>query len=386
MIKKIKIPKAYRTIPDNFELPLSEFTVITGENNSGKTNFIRIVAREAKANRKSVEVEFLDENDKLLSPEIVYVAAENIQPTEDEARFSAKTSGLVKNLSKLFSNLERKFKLEKQSEIIGDIENLIKKTNENLKSFNGKDEHALEIILNKEELDSAVIIQGLIDDISGLENGVKRGLDELGQGTQRVIVASILKAYVDILVENKIHTEEPVLILFEEPEIYLHPKLKKTLNATLGKIAEDKNHQVIITTHDPYFAYTNFREKGKILYSFFRDGDGNTDKKEPNTIFGVEDELLYIHLFDRVYKKAKTDGKVGNEDRHMDERSDLNKYLESYSGNETRKNIWPDGSTHKLALPLHVRHVIYHPGDEKNKFTYEDLEKSIKILNKILSE
>src|SRR3990167_5449613 len=122
-------------------------------------------------------------------------------------------------ISLCFSNLNLKFKLEKQSEIVEDIRNLIKKTNENLKGFNGKDEHALEITFNEEELDSSIIIQALIDDISGLENGVGRGLDDLGQGTQRIIIASILKAYVDILIERNIHIENPILILFEEPEI-----------------------------------------------------------------------------------------------------------------------------------------------------------------------
>ena len=117
MIKKIKIKNEYKTIPENFVLELEQMTVITGENNSGKTNFIRAVAGEAKVKKELVKVEFLDENDKPLIPEIVYIAAENIQPAEDEAKFSGKTTGLIKNLSRLFSNLERKFKLEKQSEI-----------------------------------------------------------------------------------------------------------------------------------------------------------------------------------------------------------------------------------------------------------------------------
>ena len=385
MIKKIKIKNKYKTIPEDFVLGLEKMTVITGKNNSGKTNFIKAVAGEAKVEKKPVKVEFLDENEKPLIPEIVYIAAENIQPTEDETKFSAKSTGLIKNLSRLFSNLERKFKLEKQSEIVEDIRNLIKKTNENLKGFNGKDEHALEITFNEEELDSSIIIQALIDDISGLENGVGRGLDDLGQGTQRIIIASILKAYVDILIERNIHIENPILILFEEPEIYLHPKLKKSLNATLGKIAGQDKHQVIITTHDPYFAYTNLKDEGSVIYSFFRDKDDKTDKKEPDVIFGIEDELLHIHLFEKVLRKARASGII-NVKFSMDQDSPLDKYLKSYCNSETRDNIFPKGKVHNLALPLHIRHVIHHPLDEKNKFNDGDLEKSIKILNKILSE
>lgn len=386
MIKKIKIPNNYRTIGNNFELILSKLTVITGENNSGKTNFIQVAAREAKDKRRPVDVEFLDENDKVLYPEIVYIAAENIKPTEDEAKFTAKTSGLVRNLSKLFSNLEREFKLVKQDEIVADIENLMKKANKNLKNFNGTGDYELEVKLNKEKLDPGLVIQSLISDITGLENGIGRGLDEFGQGTQRIIVVSILKAYVDILVEEKLKTENPVLIIIEEPEIYLHPKLKRALNGTVGNIISQPDHQVIITTHDPYFAYTNFMEEGKILYSFYKDG-GVTHKKEPDFIFGIEDEMLYIHLFEKVLNKAKREGIIKeNVMPGMDEKSPLNEYLKKYSDNEIRTNIFPDKrGPQELALPLHVRHVIYHPGNDRNIINNGDLERSIQILNKILS-
>lgn len=387
MIKKIKITKEYKTIPKDFELNLEKMTVITGENNSGKTNFIRAAAGEAKVKVKKepIEAEFLDENNKFLIPVIVYIAAENINPSDSESKSSTKTSGLVKNLSGLFVDLEIKLELKKQGEVIEAIKALINKTNENLKSFTGSEKHELGLNLNEGELESDVIIPALIKDIMGGEDGEERKLDDLGQGTQRIIVASILKAYIDIIVEKKKHTGKPILIFFEEPEIYLHPKLKKKLNATLGKIAEQDNHQVIITTHDPYFAYTNLKDEGSVIYSFFKNKNGNTEKKEPDVIFGIDDELLHIHLFEKVLRKAHAEKVIVNGDK-MDESSPSNKYFKSYCDGETRDNIFHTGKTHKLALPLHVRHVIHHPLDEKNKFSPDDLEKSIKILNKILSE
>src|SRR3989344_345305 len=121
MIKKIKIKNEYRTIPENFMLNLEKITVITGENNSGKTNFIKAVAGLAKVGKNLVGVEFLDENDGFVNPEIIFIAAENIQPDQDEAKFSAKTTSLIKNLSKLFSSLERNFKLDGQSAIIEEV-------------------------------------------------------------------------------------------------------------------------------------------------------------------------------------------------------------------------------------------------------------------------
>ncbi len=387
MIKKIKITKPHKTIQKSFELELGQMTVITGENNSGKTNFIQAVTN--KKDTEFLNAEFLDEKDAPLTPSIVYIAAENINPSDSESKSSAKTTGLIKNLSELFASLEVKFELKKKDEIIGEIKTLIDRTNKNLKSFSGSDKHELNLDLNENEIDPASMIQALIEDITGIEDisgdgdGENRKLDDLGQGTQRIIVASILKAYIDILIEKKKHIGKSVLILFEEPEIYLHPKLKRTLNATLKKISEQDDHQVIITTHDPYFAYTNLKDEGSVIYSFFRDEHGNTDKKEPNVIFGIEDELLHIHLFERVLRKAQS---VGIADYPMDQDSPLNKYLEKYCDGELRENKHPKKSkVNKLALPLHIRHIISHPNN-LNKFTDDDLEKSIKILNKILSE
>lgn len=384
MIKKIKITKEYKTIPKDFILELEQMTVITGENNSGKTNFIKAVAGEAKVKKEIIKAEFLDKDDKSLIPEVIYIAADNIQPAEDEVKFSSKTTGLIKNLSRLFSNLERKFKLEKHSEIVGDIENLIKKANENLKGFNGKDEHTLEITLNKEDLDPATIIQALINNISGLENGVERGFDDLGQGTQRIIVASILKAYVDILIEKKRHTKKQILILFEEPEIYLHPKLKRALNATLEKLAGQENHQVIITTHDPYFVFQNFEGNGKAIFSFKKE-EGMTALSE-KVIYGIEDELLFIFLYSLLVKESK----------------DLSVKIEGF---EKRKYFRNDESGNKKEENQddlkYIRHQIHHLGDnpytvglvsqkpedckDKNYYTEKELEGAIKEMSKALS-
>lgn len=383
MINKITITKKNKTIKKGFELPLAQMTVITGKNNSGKTNFIQAVY--SKKDGEFSNAEFSDEKNNKLTPSIVYIAAENIIPSDSESKSSTKKAGLVRNLSELFANLGIKLELEKPDKPIKTIKTLIDKTNENLKTFTGSDKHELKPSFNEGELESEVIIQALIKDITGSEDGEERKLDDLGQGTQRIIVASILKAYIDILIEEKIHVEKPILILFEEPEIYLHPKLKKTLNATLGEIARKNNHQVIITTHDPYFAYTNTGDEENTLYSFFIDKNGDTDKKEPGVIFGIEDELLYIHLFERVHRKAKEDGYVDSGDKKMDKNSAIDKYLRKYSGGETRDNIFPKEKKNNIALPLHVRHVIYHPLDERNTFSEADLEKSTSILSNILS-
>ncbi|MGG1573508.1 AAA family ATPase [Fictibacillus sp. NRS-1165] len=44
----------------------------------------------------------------------------------------------------------------------------------------------------------------------------------------------------------------PLLIAFEEPEIYLHPKAAQQMRDTIYDLACDSNNQIIATTHSPY--------------------------------------------------------------------------------------------------------------------------------------
>src|SRR3990172_2706277 len=161
MIKKIIIPKLYKTIPKDFTLKLSKITVITGENNVGKTNFINEIF--------SGNVAFCDENDEVilgLEPEIVFISAENIKPSDSECKTSAKTSGLVENLANLFSNLGIDFELKNEDKIPDSLNELIAEANKNIKKFTGENAHTIEINHN-DKLDAKVIIQGLIKDITG---------------------------------------------------------------------------------------------------------------------------------------------------------------------------------------------------------------------------
>jgi len=381
IIKKIKIIEGYKTIPKDFILELKKLTVITGENNSGKTNFI-----EALQNKRGVE--FINKNNEKLIPEIAYIAAENIRPSDNECKPTAKTTNLIKNLSNLFSNLDIKFELKNNEKIIENINDLVKKTNENIKSFTGYEEHKIQINLKEGALDSNVIIQALIDRIIGDENGQERKLEVLGQGTQRIIIASILKAYIDILIDKKIHTKKPILILFEEPEIYLHPKLKRTLNTTLEKIAEQKNHQIIVTTHDPYFVFENFEGEEKSIYSFEKK-DGITEVSDRNIVYGIEDELLFIFLYSFLKREGKDLETVD-----IDE-FEKRKYFRK---NETTGQIYEQ----ELNDLTYIRNQIHHFGDNPctkglvlqkpencdgiNYYTEKELANAIKKMCEILNE
>lgn len=67
---------------------------------------------------------------------------------------------------------------------------------------------------------------------------------ELGDGFQNAIVLAILKAFEE-------RKKQGALFLIEEPEMYLHPQMQRSLYKTIRQIGE--TNQVIYTTHSPHF-------------------------------------------------------------------------------------------------------------------------------------
>ena len=67
-------------------------------------------------------------------------------------------------------------------------------------------------------------------------------LSNVGAGVRSVYILSLLQLYQAISAKHTI-------FIIEEPELYLHPQLQKSMAKTLSEITE--NNQVIFTTHSP---------------------------------------------------------------------------------------------------------------------------------------
>lgn len=110
------------------------------------------------------------------------------------------------------------------------------------------------------------------------DDGTQGGLETKGDGLRRTVVFAILRTYVKLVElraaearakqgeakakEATAQSDEPkpeeievakrsYLLLFEEPELFLHPDAQRILFEALGKFAED--HHVVVTTHSPLF-------------------------------------------------------------------------------------------------------------------------------------
>lgn len=76
-----------------------------------------------------------------------------------------------------------------------------------------------------------------------------------GHGAQRTLILSLLELLAEM---QKAETERetrsrPLLLLIEEPEIYMHPQMARRMRDVLVSIARSGTAQVICTSHSPLF-------------------------------------------------------------------------------------------------------------------------------------
>jgi putative ATP-dependent endonuclease of OLD family len=76
------------------------------------------------------------------------------------------------------------------------------------------------------------------------ENGFTVSAQEMGEGMQNAIVLAILQAFEET-------QRKGAIMLIEEPEMFLHPQMQRSLYKTLRRIGE--RNQIIYSTHSPHF-------------------------------------------------------------------------------------------------------------------------------------
>jgi hypothetical protein len=362
-MKIIIQPKENSSILKKIPVSIDAYTIFAGENNSGKTNLIKGIIDE------------LGGEDK-----VIYIPAENIDPKEN-----IKTGTGTDRMTKAISNL-LKIVLDKIPVIDGNFKELFKNIKENFDTF-GINNTKLELsekVFKKENFEKWIkdnvaksILESKIID-SYYDKDKNFDVTQVGQGIQRLIIISIIQ---EIGRMDSINNSEEKILLFEEPEIYLHPKLKEKLYESLIKISTNSNIKVLITTHDPYFIQLN---EGQNVYRVTRDQDGatyidnNIKKYLPKDwrsfseinyqVFNVngEDYLneLYGHLEDDFGCWTKVDAELEKKGQAKDQKR-------NYCGNSL------------MTIGSAIRHEIHH----RTKETLLDrpsIDDTIEKLQKIL--
>ncbi|MFE7192826.1 ATP-dependent endonuclease [Kitasatospora sp. NPDC057541] len=88
-----------------------------------------------------------------------------------------------------------------------------------------------------------------------IDDGIRSDFKSKGDGLRRSVTFAILRTYVDLRASEREVDQgaspRPYLLLFEEPELFLHPQAQRQLFESLKVFAED-NH-VLVSTHSSSF-------------------------------------------------------------------------------------------------------------------------------------
>ena len=107
-------------------------------------------------------------------------------------------------------------------------------------------------------------------------------MNKLSEGIKSMFVMSLLEAYIEQ------DGTVPSIILMEDPEIFLHPQLQKSISETLFRLS--KKNQVMFTTHSPNLIF-NFSSKQ--IKQVVLDDEFLTTINENTSVDEILDDLGY---------------------------------------------------------------------------------------------
>jgi len=149
-------------------------------------------------------------------------------------------------------------------------------------------------------------------------NNQRIAINCFGQGLQRHLIYTLIRVgakYIDKKQEKKKEfSPDLIVILFEEPEAFLHPTQQEFLNADLKKLSEDPNQQILCCTHSPIFVSKNVELLSSLLKVVRNSGQTKIyqiNKKELEALFDENNSMFKMFsdklLADNTTQKLKND-------------------------------------------------------------------------------
>lgn len=358
-------------------ITLGDYTILAGENNSGKTSIINAI-------RKHQIIK------DIYGDRIIYIPSDSIHPEKTELKTGAAKDAFYKILDKIIAPI---FDSTMYKKLVDDFENSPEKkafidgVNQILNKDLGVDKKQFGVKIIPDDLTRDIVIKQAVKAyaVDQYDSEIEEvELSKIGMGTQRMIVAALIQNY------NNIEVTDKTLFIIEEPEVYLHPKWRKNLHNSLLNISEKGNVTVLITTHDPYFIEMGVNQT---IYKVFRSPDPKdkhaTDIKlvENSTgklgyksdgeinylIFETPTESYFLELYEHVKDNS---GKRGE---------DFEKFL--FGKIKDTDKYDHDDAGWKLTYISRLRHHLGHPKNVAKRKVKVDLssrlEEAIEELTKL---
>jgi len=198
---------------------------------------------------------------KQVLPEVVFIEAFTDPTEEAQAKSSATLGKLLKQIAQSISaqvgsavqealaNAAPKFNLvERDGELVDERADDIRRVEQRIRD-------RLRAVVDATDVRIKFALPEVQDLLSSVrvdlqDRGLWTPLDAKGQGLQRALYLALLQALSDELRSPKPgQLTRPFILLFEEPESFLHPALQRQMGCALAEISA--TNQVIIATHSP---------------------------------------------------------------------------------------------------------------------------------------
>lgn len=445
-IQKIKIHN-FRSIEDA-EFNLDDYSLLIGENNSGKTTIITAIRMfyedkglkfvEARDFPKFqvndaeswVEIYYITTEEEQENLKEEYKSADNLLKVRKYLKSSEKTykgnlyayeNGNLTHENQFYgstnvgkskigkilyipalSKTDEGLKMSGPSplrDMVNFVFEKVVESSESFKNLSGAFE-AFNTEISKEETTDGFSIDSLTDDINseisqfglgfGLgvntikpsdivknlishsfkDSNLESDIDDvsaLGQGVQRHLIYTLIRLsskYSETkTAKKKDFSPDLTIILFEEPEAFLHPSQQEQLNVSLRTLSKEDNQQILITSHSSTFTSKNIQEIKNIIRINKTVGKAKTFQLNTNSLDTLLNDNvgLYTHFCNILQDpsesetlKNKIRGKYGD-----DTPDEANKLIEE----ALKYFLWLDSERSSMFFAKHV--VICEGASEK---------------------
>ncbi|ERG68200.1 ATP-dependent nuclease [Exiguobacterium chiriqhucha] len=183
-------------------------------------------------------------------------------------------------------------------------------------------------------------------------NNEEVGIDQYGHGFQRSIVFNLIKLSASFKKEKKSVKKEfnpkLVILLFEEPEAFLHPTQQDQLAYNLKKLSKNQEYQILITSHSSLFIGKANDQLNQIIK--VNKSNGCSTLHQP-TLKELENFFAYNKYFKTLFEDDLIEG-VDEELSVQEEKFRYQLWLDSERASMffADKIIITEGATEKILL------------------------------------
>lgn len=299
---------------------------------------------------------------------------------------AVRESPTFKDLSSAFDKFNSNFRKEASGEGLS-VDSLICEINSEIDKWNAR----FDVSVNPLKPEEIVkyLLSPYIEDVNLDAN--KINIDSFGQGFQRHLIYTLIKLSSKYTVSKSTRKKDfdPDfnLLLFEEPEAFLHPSQQQVLCLSLRELGDRNLEQVLVSTHSPHFVSKQTSCLTGIIRLSKDEGETKTFQIKKNNLCEIHDRNtgLYKRFCDCLKSEdicAKTkkyikQHQLGVESPNLEEKldeEDLNYFL------------WLDSERTSLFFAQKV--IICEGASEKIFIDYmidrewrEFREKNIYLLN-----